>query len=89
MRSPSDDFFVENGRLAARSGLFREDPVNLIRLFHVADAKGLDIHPATLRSVTRLLDLIGDDLRNDPKRRTGCFSKFSVRGAIRNARSGA
>ena len=37
-------------------------------MFHVAgDAKGLDIHPATLRSITRKLDLIGDDLRNDPE----------------------
>jgi len=67
LRSAADDFYVENGRLAARSGLFRENPVNLIRLFHVADAKGLDVHPATLRSVTRKLDLIGDDLRNDPE----------------------
>jgi [protein-PII] uridylyltransferase len=67
LRSESDDFYVENGRLAARSGLLREDPVNLIRLFHVADAKGLDVHPATLRSVTRKLDLIGDDLRNSPE----------------------
>ena len=65
LRSSTDDFFVENGRLAARSGLFRENAVNLIRLFHVADSKGLDVHPATLRSVTRQLDLIGDDLRND------------------------
>ena len=67
LRSPSDDFYVENGRLAARSGLLRENPANLIRLFHIADAKGLDVHPATLRSVTRKLDLIGDELRNDPE----------------------
>src|SRR5438874_1488658 len=67
LRTASDDFYVENGRLAARSGLFRENPINLIRLFHVADSKGLDVHPATLRSVTRKLDLIGDDLRNDPE----------------------
>jgi len=67
LRSSNDDFFVENGRLAARSGLFREDPVNLIRLFHVADAKGIDIHPNTLRRVTRQLDLIDDNLRNDPE----------------------
>jgi [protein-PII] uridylyltransferase len=67
LRSPTDDFFVENGRLAARPGMFREDPINLIRLFHVADAKGLDIHPATLRNVTRQLDLIDDNLRNDPQ----------------------
>ena len=65
LRSSNDDFFVENGRLAARSGLFRENPVNLIRLFHVADAKGLDVHPNTLRRVTRQLDLIDDNLRND------------------------
>src|SRR5258705_4170712 len=65
LRSSDDDFFVENGRLAARSGLFREDPVNLIRLFHIADSKNLDVHPATLRSVTRQLDLIDDNLRND------------------------
>jgi [protein-PII] uridylyltransferase len=64
-RSPTDDFFVENGRLSARAGLFREDPINLIRLFHVADAKALDVHPHTLRSVTRKLDLIGDSVRND------------------------
>jgi len=67
LRSSDDDFFVENGRLAARSGLFREDPVNLIRLFHIADSKDLDVHPATLRSVTRQLDLIDDNLRNDPQ----------------------
>jgi [protein-PII] uridylyltransferase len=67
LRSSSDDFFVENGRLASRPGLFRENPLNLIRLFHVADAKGLDVHPATLRSVTRQLDLIDENLRNDPQ----------------------
>ena len=67
LRSASDDFYVDNGRLRARSGLFRENAINLIRLFHVADAKGLDIHPATLRSITRKLDLIDDDLRNSPE----------------------
>ena len=66
LRTDSDDFFVENGRLAARTGLFRDDPTNLIRLFNVADSKGLDIHPATLRNVTRQLDLIDDTLRANP-----------------------
>ncbi len=67
LRTSNDDFFVENGRLAARTGIFREDPANLIRLFHVADGKGLDVHPTTLRRVTRRLDLIDDDTRNDPQ----------------------
>ena len=66
LRSGTEDFYVENGRLSARNGLFREDPVNLIRLFQVADGKGVDIHPATLRTVTRSLDLIDDKVRNDP-----------------------
>jgi [protein-PII] uridylyltransferase len=65
LRPSSEDFFVENGRLAARPGLFKENPVNLIRLFQVADSKSLDVRPATLRAVTRQLDLIGDNLRND------------------------
>jgi [protein-PII] uridylyltransferase len=65
LRSDSDDFYVENGRLAARPGLFREDPINLIRLFQIADSKGVDVHPATLRNVTRKLDLIDESVRQD------------------------
>jgi [protein-PII] uridylyltransferase len=67
LRASDDDFFVENGRLAARPSLFRDNPINLIRLFHVADAKGVDVHPDTLRSVTRQLDLIDEALRKDPQ----------------------
>jgi len=65
LRSSGEDFFIENGRLAARPGLFKENPVNLVRIFQIADSRGLDVHPASLRAVTRQLDLIGDNLRND------------------------
>jgi len=65
-RSPEDDFYVENGRLAANPAIFKSDPANLIRLFHVADTKQIDIHPHTLRTVTRSLDLITDAVRQDP-----------------------
>ena len=47
-RTRTDDFYVENGRLNARPSIFKRDPVNLIRIFHVADAKGVDIHPHAL-----------------------------------------
>ena len=57
-RSPEDDFFVENGRLNANPAIFRQDPANILRLFHPADIKGVDIHPNALRTVTRTLDLI-------------------------------
>ena len=64
-RAGTDEFFVENGRLNAQADTFSKDPVNLIRIFHVADSKGVDVHPAALRTITRSLDLITDDLRRD------------------------
>jgi len=64
-RSPNDDFYVENGRLNANPAIFRSDPVNILRLFQIADSKGVDIHPHALRTVTRSLELITDHLRND------------------------
>ena len=64
-RTGTEDFFVENGRLNARPQVFRRDPVNLVRIFHMADAKGVDIHPAALRTITRSLELIDDGLRHD------------------------
>jgi len=60
-----EDLYVENGRLNARPNAFAHDPVNLIRIFHLADAKRVDVHPHALRTITRSLDLITDDLRND------------------------
>src|SRR6201996_5806913 len=65
-RTGAEDFFVENGRLNAPDNAFRSDPVNLIRIFHVADEKSVDVHPAALRTITRSLDLISDKLRDDP-----------------------
>src|SRR5579859_2068565 len=66
-RTGSDDFFVENGRLNARSSIFRSDPINMIRIFHIADAKSVDVHPDALRTITRSLDAISDDVRRDPE----------------------
>src|SRR5579871_1156798 len=43
-RSPNDDFYVENGRLNANPAIFRSDPANILRLFQIADSKGVDIH---------------------------------------------
>ena len=65
-RSPDDDFYVENGRLTANPAIFRHDPANILRMFHIADAKGVDIHPHALRTVTRSLDLITDAVRQNP-----------------------
>jgi len=66
-REPSDDFYVENGRLTAGSQAFTRDPVNILRIFQMADEKNVDIHPHALRTLTRSLDLITDELRENPE----------------------
>jgi [protein-PII] uridylyltransferase len=64
-RTGDEDLYVENGRLNARENALRRDPVNLIRIFHMADTKRVDVHPHALRTITRSLDLITDELLND------------------------
>ncbi|MCL5776615.1 [protein-PII] uridylyltransferase [Limibaculum sp. FT325] len=61
-------FVVRDGRLAPRDEqVFRENPVNLLRLFREAARLDAQIHPAALRLVTQSLDLIDDDLRANPQ----------------------
>jgi [protein-PII] uridylyltransferase len=60
------DFVAEGGRLdVARPNVFDKDPVNLLRLFHVAIENELDVHPNALKLVTRSLTLIDQKLRHD------------------------
>jgi [protein-PII] uridylyltransferase len=62
------DFEVENGRVTVTGPeVFARDPVNLIRLFWVADRNGLAIHPDATRHVTRALKSIDAKLRADPE----------------------
>ena len=62
------DFVMDRGRLdVASETAFAEDPVNLIRLFQVADEHEVDIHPHALRLVTQSLKLIDPRLRADPE----------------------
>ncbi|MCC6918175.1 MAG: [protein-PII] uridylyltransferase [Alphaproteobacteria bacterium] len=60
-------FFIEGGRLCAEDGVFPRDPVNLLRLFALADQKAVHIHPNALKAATRSLNLIDDALRADPE----------------------
>ena len=60
------EFLDDRGRIRlADKDAFRKDPVNLIRLFHLADLRDLDIHPETLKQVTRSLRLINAALREN------------------------
>ena len=63
-----EGFSVDAGRLdVANESTFRDDPVNLLRLFHAAQEHGLDIHPRALRLITQSLKLIDAKLRGDPE----------------------
>jgi [protein-PII] uridylyltransferase len=63
-----EGFAVDAGRLdVSGDRAFRDDPVNLLRLFHAAQQHGLDIHPRALRLVTQSLKLIDAKLRADPE----------------------
>ena len=68
-RKPLDrpGFFEDNGRLNIDGPqVFEKDPVDLIRLFHIADQRDLDIHPEAFTAVTRSLALITSKVRKDP-----------------------
>ena len=65
-RELDDGFLEEAGRLNVRGEqVFAEDPTRLIRVFRVADAQNLDLHPDAFAAVTRSLNLIGGKLRRD------------------------
>ncbi|HYE52963.1 MAG TPA: [protein-PII] uridylyltransferase [Azospirillaceae bacterium] len=65
-RSEIDGFALDAGRLTIRHDRqFREQPLDMIRLFHTAQAHDLDIHPKALRALTRSLSSVGPKLRND------------------------
>jgi [protein-PII] uridylyltransferase len=60
-------FLLEGGRLGvAGPEVFDEDPVNLLRLFKIADARDLDLHPDAFTAATRRLPLITSKVRRDP-----------------------
>jgi [protein-PII] uridylyltransferase len=61
-----DDFVIENDRINVRGDdAFERDPVNLIRMYWLADRHNLAVHPDASRLATRSLRLIGLSLRND------------------------
>ena len=67
-RRALDGFVLDGERLTIPSeDFFKNDPVALLRLFHVAQQHGLDIHPRALRRAGQSLRLIDAQLRDDPE----------------------
>jgi [protein-PII] uridylyltransferase len=64
----SDAFIIDNNRInLAAPDVFKEDPINLIRLFRLAQKNNLAFHPDAMRSATRSLRLINAEMREDPE----------------------
>lgn len=62
----SVEFVEDRGRIAlADPDVFKRDPVNIIRLFHIADINDLELHPDALRVLTRSLSLIDNKVREN------------------------
>ncbi|WP_067732591.1 [protein-PII] uridylyltransferase [Novosphingobium naphthalenivorans] len=54
IKAPSDDWFTQ-------------DPVRLIEIFVIADREGFEIHPETMRLISRDATLIKDEVRHDKR----------------------
>src|SRR6516225_3584285 len=64
--SGTDDFVVDNNRInIARADVFKRDPVNLIRIFRLAQQHDLAFHPEAMRTATRSLNLIDKQIREN------------------------
>jgi [protein-PII] uridylyltransferase len=60
----SNDFIVDKNRITVTSAsVFKRDPVNLIRIFQLAQKHNLAFHPDAMRAITRSLKLIDTKLR--------------------------
>ncbi|MBX9845873.1 MAG: [protein-PII] uridylyltransferase [Xanthobacteraceae bacterium] len=64
----ADGFFDDNNRLTiAGLEVFAQDPVNLIRMFRIAQKHNLVLHPDAMRAATKSLRLIDARLRQNPE----------------------
>ena len=65
-RTINDDFGAEHDRLVlANPTAFADDPVNMLRVFDIADQHNLRLHPDLLFHMRRSLKLINAEVRND------------------------
>jgi [protein-PII] uridylyltransferase len=61
-----DDFIVDNNRInLAGPDVFKHDPVNIMRIFRLAQKNNLAFHPDAMRTVTRSLKLVNTELREN------------------------
>jgi [protein-PII] uridylyltransferase len=61
-------FTLDRGRLALPDeDFFKQDPVRMLEIFHLADLHGLEIHPSAMRQANLDSKLIDRSVRDDPR----------------------
>jgi len=58
-------FVIDGGRLNVEAPRVLKKPVNVMRLFEIAESRDLDVHPEALGEVSRLVRSITPDWRKD------------------------
>ncbi len=58
-------FHEVGGRLDVDPDIFEHDPINLLRLFRIADQRNLDLHPDAFTTASRSIQLITSAVRRD------------------------
>jgi len=67
-RRSIEGFRLEGDRLCVKGPeALAEKPVQMLRIFHVAQRHDLDIHPETLQWITRSLKHVDKELREEPE----------------------
>ena len=88
--SESDDFVVDKNRIRlAKDGVFKRDPVNLIRIFYLAQKHNLALHPDAMRGRHALARFDRRRLARGRAKPTACSSTSSPRRTTRRPCCGA
>ena len=65
---PETGFTIEDGRISITGDeVFADDPVNMVRLFTLADREEIDVHPDALWAATHHLGKIRTETRRSPE----------------------
>jgi [protein-PII] uridylyltransferase len=67
---------------AVSSGIFRESPKRLMRIFLHMQQKGLKLHPATAQLIRNQLSLVNNSFRCDPHVRATFLEILDQRGSV-------
>jgi len=74
--------FADGEIRAASSGVFRDNPKRLMRVFLHMQQKGLKLHPATAQLIRNQLSLVNNSFRRDPHVRATFLEILDQRGSV-------